>query len=192
MTPVGRAIAPVRRPAQGAAPHGRPWLAPTPPPAARVSVRDGVRDGLAVAAVVGAWLWLRLAWGAADAADVRPLMEAVRFAREFSAPTAVALVPAALAGACIAGAALVGGGVAVIAGPGPQSRRQRVVVAGMLAALEYALWWLTAWHTGPWLRAAVWYHFAITTLVVITLLERARECVSPAWPPFRTPGSRHA
>jgi hypothetical protein len=190
VTPAERAIVPARRPVKGAAPHGRRRVPPAAPAAARESVRDGVRDGVVIAAVVAAWLGLRLAWGAADAPDVRPLLEAVRFARAFGAPTAVPLMPAVLVGACVAGAALIGGGVAVVAGRGPQSRRQRLVVAGALAAVEYALWWLTAWHTGPWLRAAVWYHLAITTLVVITVLERARASAPARRGPRRPRGAR--
>lgn len=141
------------------------------------AVADGARVGVLVAIIVATWIAARAAFGGADQPDVAPLTEALRWsgehveaARNAAQWTETAVGPATILASLVAAAALLGGvcGAALTS----TTAYARVAVLLPILALECALWRLAEWHTGPWLRATIWYHLATAVLTLVVVLER--------------------
>ena len=148
-----------------------------PARAATRAAAAGARTGIGVASVVAAWVGLRLALGGSLLPEVRPLADALAWSRELSGsskgeagwgPTAapsMTLLASHLAVAAIVGALACAATAAV-------GLRPRLTLLLALLAAECAVWQLAAWHAGPWLRAAVWYHAVTAVLTMLVVLER--------------------
>lgn len=138
---------------------------------------DGARAGVLVAILVATWIGARAAFGDPSHPDVAPLTQALGWSDEHFeaarnaaqwAGTAAAL--ATIVASLVAAAAVVGGacGAALTA----LTAYSRVAVLLPILVAECALWQLTGGHTGPWLRATIWYHLATAVLTLIVVLER--------------------
>ncbi len=138
---------------------------------------DGARAGVIIAVGVATWIGVRAAFGDPGHPDVAPLSEALRWSGERLKPvrsgaqwTETAAALATIVASLVAATALVGG----LCGAALTSTTVHARVAVLLSILagECTLWQLAGGHTGPWLRATIWYHLATAVLTLVVVLER--------------------
>ena len=139
---------------------------------------DGARVGIIIAVGVATWIGVRAAFGDPGHPDVAPLTEALRWSgerleavRSGAQWTEAAAALATIVACLVAAAALVGGacGAALTS----TTAHARVAVLLPIVTAECTLWQLAGGHTGPWLRATVWYHLATAVLTLVVVLERS-------------------